>query len=370
LVKIIIVRSNSIVIGNTPRVSKIARSLSKKYSILVLGWNREGISEDLVKDFKPKLDLFNLRAPVGKPSLMLFMPLFWLWVFYKLVKNRPDIVQGCDLDTALPCYLYRKMFRKKFVFDICDRYAMSYVPVKFRIMYGLINSIEEIFGKRADFVITVSEKLISSFRNKPKKYSIIMNCPEDNATASSRDRTNEQEGKLTIAYTGKIRKHRYLENICAALKDLQNVRFKTAGLIIDKNVFATIRNTPNTEYSGVLQAEEALALEGSCDVILAMYDPELPEYSISMPNKLFESMMLGIPIITNIAKEVVEQTGCGVFVNYNDDRQITHTIKKLRDNLTERHNLGRNGRDAFVEKFNWKAVERQLLLIYNNLQSK
>ena len=364
----VIIRSNSIVIGNTPRVSKIARSLSKKYSTLVLGWNREGISEELVKDFKPKLELFNLRAPVGKTSLIFYMPLFWSWIFFELVKNRPDIVHGCDLDTALPCYLYRKIFRKKFVFDICDRYAMSYVPVKFSIMYGLVNSIEELFGKKADFVITVSEKLISSFRKKPKKYAIIMNCPEDNATAFNHARPDEPGGKLTIAYTGKIRKHRYLENICIMLEDLENVRVKTAGLIIDQDVFTMMQNTPHIEYKGVLQAEDALALEGSCDVILAMYDPALPEYSISMPNKLFESMMFGIPIITNIAKEIVEQTGCGVFVNYGDDSQIANTIINLRDNLAERQKLGRNGRRAFVEKFNWTAVEKELFLIYDNLQ--
>ena len=364
-----IVRSNSIIVGNSPRVSKIATSLSKRYSVLVLGWNREGISENLIVNFKPKLELFNLRAPIGKPSLILFIPLFWIWIFFKLVRNRPEIVHGCDLDTVLPCYLYKKIFRKEFVFDICDRYAMSYIPTKFRILYGLVNSIEELFCKHADFVITVSEKLMASVRNKPKKYGIILNCPEDYNIAYDHPKSNEQEGMLTIAYTGKIRKHRYLENISIMLKDLCNVKVNTAGPIIDQDVFNLIQSTPNIEYKGVLQTKDALALEGSCDVILAMYDPSLPEFSISMPNKLFESMMCGIPIITNIAGEIVEETGCGFSVNYNDDNQIKQTIINLRDNLALRKELGRNARKAFVEKFNWTSVESELFNIYNYLHS-
>ena len=365
MIRVVIVRSNSIIIGNTPRVSKISRSLGKRYSVLILGWNREGVPENLLKDFKPKLELFNLRAPIGKPSLILYIPLFWVWIFFKLIRYGPEIVHGCDLDTVLPCYLYKKIFRKKFVFDICDRYAMSYVPIKFRMLYGLVNSIEEIFCKNADFVITVSEKLMASIRKKPKKYGIIMNCPEDDGSPIYVPR--QQEGKLTIAYMGKIRKNRFLENISIMLKDLYNVKVNTAGPIIDQDVFKLIQSTPNMEYNGVLQAKEALALEGRCDAILAMYDPSLPEYSISMPNKLFDSMMCGIPVITNIGSEIIKDTRCGISVDFSDDNQVMQTIINLRDNPALRQELGSNGRRAFVEKYNWASVERELFNIYNYL---
>jgi hypothetical protein len=33
------------------------------------------------------------------------------------------VVHACDLDVILPCYVYKKLFRKKLVFDILDRYA-------------------------------------------------------------------------------------------------------------------------------------------------------------------------------------------------------------------------------------------------------
>jgi hypothetical protein len=58
--------------------------------------------------------------------MIFYFPLFWTWVFIKLVIYRPKVVHAFDLDTVLPCYIYKKLFRKKLVFDIVDRYAITF----------------------------------------------------------------------------------------------------------------------------------------------------------------------------------------------------------------------------------------------------
>jgi hypothetical protein len=178
---------------------------------MVLGWNREGISEDHRKDIikktfhfgdgnnndsgsgydeKPDFKIFKLRAPYGKPSLiyyvplLFYFPLFWAWVFINLVINRPKVVHACDLDTVIPCYIYKKIFRKKMVFEIVDRYAMTFIPKKFRFIFSILNWLEEVFSKRADLLMTLSENVLASFRTKPRNSVTILNCPEDYTTAS------------------------------------------------------------------------------------------------------------------------------------------------------------------------------------------
>ena len=49
MVEVILVRSNSVIYD--PRVHKIVRSLNKKYSVPVLGWNRDGISKEKLQDY-------------------------------------------------------------------------------------------------------------------------------------------------------------------------------------------------------------------------------------------------------------------------------------------------------------------------------
>jgi glycosyltransferase involved in cell wall biosynthesis len=109
-----------------------------------------------------------------------------------------------------------------------------------------------------------------------------------------------------------------------------------------------------------------LALEASSDVMIALYDPKLWN-NITLPNKLFEAMMCGVPLITNISSEVVKEVGSGIIVQYDNAQQIKEAIVALRDNLSLRQNMGLNGRKAFIEKYNWSKMEDELFKLYEAL---
>jgi len=362
LVDIIIIRSNSIVY--TPRVTKIAKSLRKGYSIRVLGWNREGVSRKTIYNYIADLKLCNLKAPYGKPSLVAYFPLYWVWILSQLFMYRPKVVHACDLDSVIPSYIYKVIFRKKLVFDVCDRYAMGYIPPKFRTLYSLVNSLEELIGKESDMLITVYDKLLETFRRKPKHSAIIMNCVEDHAIHRDKSKDNDV---LTLVYTGNIRRERGLDKIAAAIKDLDGVELVIAGKVMDKEVQDQLSQIPNVKYKGVLHVSDALALEACSDVMLSLYDLKVPMNNFSWGNKLFEAMMLGIPIITNVSSDVINKVGCGIMVDYNDKNQIKDAIVCLRDNRDLRRVLGNNGRKAFLQKYNWKIMEEELYKIYGNL---
>jgi glycosyltransferase involved in cell wall biosynthesis len=84
-------------------------------------------------------------------------------------------------------------------------------------------------------------------------------------------------------------------------------------------------------------------------------------------NKVLEAMMCGLPIITNISPELINDTKCGVIVEYDDIEQIKGAIISLRDNPDLREFYGTNGRKAFLENYNWHAMEKRLYGIYQNL---
>jgi glycosyltransferase involved in cell wall biosynthesis len=81
-------------------------------------------------------------------------------------------------------------------------------------------------------------------------------------------------------------------------------------------------------------------------------------------------MMCGVPIITNVAHEIVNETGCGIIVEYDNKEQIKEAIITLRDNPELRKRLGTNGRKAFLEKYNWNIMEQKLYKIYDDLLNK
>lgn len=382
LVDIAIIRSNSI-IYDTPIV-KIVRSFNKRYSVLALGWDRTGIYnlDKFQKELKWKpgyvsrteVRMLRVRAPFNQNSLIsylpmvIYFPLFWIWVFIHLCKFKPKIVHAFDLDTILPCYLYKILFRKKLIFDVRDRYAMSLVPTKFKTLYSVVNAFEEFFSSRADVLINVSKEVLYTFRKRPNQCLIIMNCPEDYYIDKQKSR---DDNVLTIVYTGAIwEKVRGLENIVAAIKDLTNVELVLAGWYRDKDkpLLDQILRIHNVKFEGLLQPKDALVLEASADVMIALYEPELLWNNITLPNKLFEAMMCGIPLITNVASKVVSEVGFGIVVKYHDVQEIRQAILTLRDDVGLRKKLGSNGRKAYLEKYSWGKMEEELLRIYDSLE--
>jgi glycosyltransferase involved in cell wall biosynthesis len=365
MIEILIMRSNSVIYD--PRVRKIVSSLSKRYSTAVLGWNREGVLKKEIDKYIVELRLFGLKAPFGKLYLALYFPLFWFWILIKLFVYKPKIVHACDLDTVLPCYIYTKIFRKRLIFDVFDRYAMSYIPPTYRVLYCMVNMFEELMSGKADVLVTVSEKMQRTFRRKPKHSTIIMNCPEDHFIENVQQEINHNTEFLRLFYSGNIGRNHGLEVITSAIKDLPRVELIIAGRVIERQLLSEILQVPNVKYKGILLPADHLTLQACSDVIVGLYNLENPNYAVMLPNKLFDAMMFGKPIITNVGPEVVHEFNCGIVVDYNDINTIKAEVISLRDNVTLRRQLGNNGRKAFLQKYNWGRMEKELYKIYDNL---
>ena len=104
-------------------------------------------------------------------------------------------------------------------------------------------------------------------------------------------------------------------------------------------------------------------------VLIATYDPSLKNNRLGAPNKLFESMSSGRPIVVtkgSFAGQIVERTGCGLTVNY-EGRIALVAILKLLENNELYSKCSNAGKLAYEEKYNWPAQERKLLAIYSGL---
>ena len=382
---IAIVRNNLIVYDTG--LVRVIRSLARRYSTLVIGWDRERSqpydSDRLKKQILGKgttnnsidIKILKLKAPVRAASyvrylpLVFFFPVFWIWVFTKLVIHKPKIVTACDLDTVFPCYVYKKLFRKKLIFYVFDRYALTFIPKKFNLLFRAVNTIEEHYSNGSDVLITVAEKVLATFKKKPKHCALLLNSPEDHNNGNKQKYRKDRTFK--IVYGGHIMGDRSLENICSAIKDLENVEFFMHGLLIDKKLLDEISLLPNVKYKGYLtNSDEYYKSIMMADVMIAVYAPGKSSYSITMHNKTYEAMMCGIPIITNLSAEFVKDLGFGIIVDYGNIEQIRSAIVTLRDNHKLCETLGNNGRKAYLEKYSWKIAEKELYKICDNLLSK
>ena len=370
---IVIVRTSNSVVYD-PRVKKIAGSLKERYSVTCLGWNRDSISDEKIDNYIVKLELFNLSTSIWKPSLVrifirliFFAPPYWIWLFIKLLVYRPKLVHACDLDSMPPCYLYKVLFRKKLIFDVFDRYAITFIPRKFKILHGIINFIEEFFSKRSNVLIVANgEDVLRSFQKKPSRCEILLNYPDDDNIINGPKGLRKNDF-FTIAFTGHIRRHRGLETLAQVIRDMKDIQLLITGRTEDELLFNEIKNIQNVKYLGLVDDSSLLEIETTSNIIVAFYDPVFFSGNMPRPNKIFEAMMCSTPVVTNVAKEIVNETNCGVIVEYDNAKQIKEALIALRDNAQLCKKLGANGRKSFLEKYNWNAMQERLYKVYDDL---
>lgn len=97
-----------------------------------------------------------------------------------------------------------------------------------------------------------------------------------------------------------------------------------------------------------------------------------PQYVISYPVKMFEYMAAGLPVIASdfpLWRQIVEGAGCGLLVDPQDTQAIAHAMQWILDNPDEAAAMGRRGRAAVEERFNWEAESEKLVALYRRLMT-
>ncbi|MCK5526746.1 MAG: glycosyltransferase, partial [Candidatus Latescibacteria bacterium] len=89
-------------------------------------------------------------------------------------------------------------------------------------------------------------------------------------------------------------------------------------------------------------------------------------YRLGLSVKLLENMRCGIPVITCLGenKKIIEQNDCGLICKWNDINDIADKMETLVKDKGLRERLGKNGRKAVEEHYNWEKMEERLRGVY------
>jgi glycosyltransferase involved in cell wall biosynthesis len=118
---------------------------------------------------------------------------------------------------------------------------------------------------------------------------------------------------------------------------------------------------------GMLDREHLRDLLGNSRAGLLLYLPE-PNHIDALPNKLFEYMASGVPVIASdfpLWREIVEVNGCGILVDPRDPEAIARAIEFLVTDEAQAQAMGERGRRAVLSCFNWAEEEAKLLAVYS-----
>lgn len=114
---------------------------------------------------------------------------------------------------------------------------------------------------------------------------------------------------------------------------------------------------PPVPKSGIA---EALAGSNACIAILKPLD----EYKTTYPNKVFDYMAAGRPVvlaIDGVIRDVVEAAGCGVFAEPGNPSALAGAIRELSADEPKAREMGLKGRAYLEEHFSRAAIGEKLL---------
>lgn len=369
--RVIICRSNPV--APDPRVEKTARALAKGgWKVTIVGWDRTG--ELSVLETKEFAKIVRLRLKASYAAGLANLPMLILWQISLLGKllfhtDEYQVIHACDFDTILPSLLMKWFFKKKVVYDIFDFYA-DHLRKTPNWLKSMIKVVDIWAIHNADAVILADDNRQHQIEGgKPQQTVIIYNTPEDVNALLCEEKTGSYN--LKIAYVGLLQVERGLLDLLAVLENHPDWHLYLAGFGGDQpKILHKAENLTNVHWYGRICYEDAIALTAQCDVVIALYDPQIPNHRFASPNKLFEAMMLRKPIIvaenTNI-DTIVKKIHCGIVISYGDLNQLEGALSMLANNKTLRKQMGMNGRRAYETQYSWSEMSEKLLHLYSSI---
>lgn len=370
---VVFIRTYSIY-NDSRDVKEILALYNSGYHVIVLGWDRDSKALSRCKEIFPQ-DIEFYFFPVKLDTIgfrnidKLFLWFKWEYrTIKKITKNKMGIIfHACDLDAGIPVHYFlrkRKGGIYKLVYDIYDYYVDTHSIPAFLKTH--IENIENSIIDSADVTIICNSERKSQISNtSPRKLLIIHNSPDLRGKVLP-----TSTALYDFVYCGGLSDDRLLREIFQQYPEHSKLKAVIAGRGVNSSLAEELSDRfSNFIFKGPVTYNEVLELEAKGKVLFAVYNPKVPNNRLADPNKFYESLALGKPIIvckgTGIDK-LVEKYNLGLTITY-DATEFYKALEILLNDPMRCQVMGQNGRKLYEEKYKWEKMENNLLKAYSEL---
>ena len=297
------------------------------------------------------------------------------WIAYRL---RADLYHFHDPELLPVGLLLRRITPARVVYDVHENHpqkflAREWIPRPLRKEAAwLVERLEKSASARLDGFVAAADHI--SRRFPPQKTRVVRNYPPLSVLEWVSEERRPYEGNYTLIYTGGWTDHRGIYQIVQALGYVgtPQVQLTLLGSRIHPHIEEAARRLPGyarVKYVGRVPYREMFRYLNEAAVGLVCNQP-LYDYQRAQPNKLFEYMAAGLPVIASnfdTWREIVEGNRCGVTVDPTSPCRIAIAIDDLLARPEDRRMMGRNGRRAIRTQYNWERESRALLDLYKEV---
>jgi len=297
-----------------------------------------------------------------------------------------DVYYAPEPDSAQLALSLAKNNGAKVIFDIHEIYHGALLD---RWLLGFrINLIREYMRRRisliasqCDLVVGVNNAVLAQYSPPKVSKVVVRSCapswfakgePAD-VCGSQRSSFNVMHGKSDLA-RGTMQVVEAAAMSSAQIRGLRILMFEPANKTNDVGHSSLTSRIKELSVSEVIDVRPSIPMQDmprvlqSCDAGLIAYGRDLG--IDSLPNRLFEYMAIGLPIIApSYAREIasiIETEQCGILVDFEDPVDISKALVQLSQHPNKCREMGRRSRDAFLARHNWETEVRSVIECIQN----
>ena len=301
-------------------------------------------------------------------------------ILRRILDERGDIYHFHDPE-LIPAGLILRLLGKKVIYDVHEDYPKDilgkpYLPRWLRpLLSAAVRPVESWAAGRMSAVVTATDAIQKRFPGS----AVLHNYPIlDYLCRSHGGGAAAKSEKPFVLYCGTI------SPILGALEMVKGaecasqrypVQLRLLGFFEDEAIRSEILRSiasGTVDYRGIVPMQEVYSNFVGAVAGLVLYHP-YPNHIEAMPNKIFECMACGVPLIASdfpLWRKIIYDQGCGLVVNPLDVQEIANAIIYLVQNRAEAEKMGRKGIELAQTKYNWEKESCRLLRVYRRLMAR
>lgn len=255
-----------------------------------------------------------------------------------LCSERPDVIHLQGLDMLMVACWYKCRFDKgvRIVYEVADLHRLlvdEQAGLKRRAFAGCVSFFERWCARFVDKLIVTSERYYDTcycrFYTK-EQVLFIPNAPSCKAFEGYVPKDHSHD--FTVGFIGSIRYPDEIRMLISVAKQV-GVKVFLAGRETGDEIRKLSENEDHVEYFGRYDYDTQICeLYGRCDVIYSVYPVSMKNVKVALPNKLYESILCGLPIIVSkdtYVGELVSSWGVGIAVDCNKPEELAKALEIL-----------------------------------------
>lgn len=306
-----------------------------------------------------------------------FYVFFNIRLFFVLLFARADIFHSNDLDTLLPNYLVSLIRRKSLVYDTHELFTEVPELTSRPLVQNFWKRIENFIFPKLKHVFTVNDSIANIYQKRyTVEVAVLRNLPSKSVAVEKADLSEfglNNNKKMIILQGAGINVDRGAEELVEAMKYVDDLLLVIAGngdvIIKLKNYVRSEQLDDRIVFLPRMPHEKLMRLTAAaCCGITLDKDTNL-NYRYSLPNKLFDYIKAGIPVISSDLPEirkVFEEYKVGIIVESHDPVEIAKAIKHMVFDIP-----AQNWKEALQRASDalcWENEQAKLLSVYEQFR--